>query len=210
MKINLNFWKKAEEKTYPQAITDYFALNRTREEDASKIQYVIFDTESSSLSISTAQLLSIGAVKVKENSISMKDTFHSFVQTAKYGQEGNIHIHEIMNEGKEKKQELKTVLLDFLAFIGNAVLVAHHAKHDVGLINRYLADAFPGVRLVNEVIDTADLAIKNDQMENPSVKIKSENYSLDALLKRFNISAVERHTALGDAFSTALLFLKIK
>jgi len=123
---------------------------------------------------------------------------------------GNVHIHEIMTSGKEERKEIKEALLEFLKFIGNAVLVAHHAKHDISLVDRYLSEIFPGVRLVNKVIDTAELAIENDQKNNPSIKIKSENYSLDALLKRYNIEAVERHTALGDAYSTALLFLKIR
>lgn len=206
--MKFNFWRNSTKANYPDEITNYFALNKP--EADFETQYVIFDTESSSLSIATTQLLSIGAVRVRNSSISMRETFNCFIDTGKSGVKGNIHIHEIMTTGKEERKEVKEALLQFLGFIGNAVLVAHHAKHDVNLINRYLSENFPGVRLVNQVIDTAELAIENDQNSDPSAKINSENYSLDALLKRYSIEAVERHTALGDAYSTALLFLKIR
>ena len=206
--MKFNFWKNKEKIQYPHEITNYFELNKSAQDVGA--EYVIFDTESSSLSIERAQLLSIGAVKVEANSISAKDTFNCFIDTGKSGVHGNVHIHEIMTTGKEERKELRAVLLDFLKFIGNATLVAHHAKHDISLINRSLSEIFPGVRLVNKVIDTADLAIEMDLQNDASLKIDSKNYSLDALLKRYNIEAVERHTALGDAYSTALLFLKIR
>ncbi|MBK6266557.1 3'-5' exoribonuclease [Marivirga sp. S37H4] len=206
--MKFNFWRNSKKTNYPEEITNYFAVNKPGVE--ADTSYVVFDTESSSLTISSAQLLSIGAVKVKDNSIALRETFECFIHTGKSGVKGNVHIHEIMATGKEEKKEVKEALLEFLDFIGNAVLVAHHAKHDVGLINRYLSENFPGVRLVNQVIDTANLAIENDRKKDTSIKIEPENYSLDALLKRYSIEALERHTALGDAFSTALLFLKMK
>lgn len=206
--MKFNFWRNKEKTEYPEEITNYFALNKPGVDE--ETQYVIFDTESSSLSISSAQLLSIGAVKIKSNSISMKEIFDCYIDTGKSGVRGNVHIHEIMASGKEERKEKKEALLDFLKFIGNSILVAHHAKHDISLVDRYLSEIFPGVRLVNKVIDTAELVIEKDQQNNPSNKINSENYSLDALLKRYNIEAIDRHTALGDAYSTALLFLKIR
>jgi len=37
---------------------------------------------------------------------------------------------------------------------------------------------------------------------------KKERYSLDDLAKKFSISRKDRHTALGDAFITAIAFLR--
>ena len=206
--MKLNFWTNSREEPYPEEVKSYLRANQAKENKQK--HYVIFDTESSSLKISTAQLLSVGAVKIKDNSISMKDTFHYFLKSKDSGNNRNVQIHEIMKTGKDEKKEVKFVLLKLLEFIGSTVLVAHHAKHDVSLINRYLSEEFPGIRLLNHVIDTAELAIENDKKRKPDIAIKSENYSLDALAEKHNIELIERHTALGDAFTTALLFLKIK
>jgi DNA polymerase-3 subunit epsilon len=210
--MKFKFWRnsKSNPTTYPEEIIQYFALNKKGKDATTGKLYVVFDTESSSLKISQAQLLSIGAVKLKNNSISIKETFNSFIRRGKSSVNSNVHIHEIMDTGKDEKEEIKEVLLNFLTYIGDAVLVAHHAKHDIGLINRYLSENFPGTRLVNQVIDTAELAIENDKRKNATININSEDYTLDSLLKKHNIKALERHTALGDAYSTALLFLKIR
>jgi DNA polymerase-3 subunit epsilon len=38
---------------------------------------------------------------------------------------------------------------------------------------------------------------------------KKEVYSLDEIANKFDISTKDRHTALGDAYITAIAFLKI-
>ena len=45
-------------------------------------------------------------------------------------------------------------------------------------------------------------------MKSYLVQPKS-NYSLDELAEKFSISRKDRHTALGDAYITAVAFLKI-
>ncbi|SMG48878.1 DNA polymerase-3 subunit epsilon [Marivirga sericea] len=206
--MGFKFWQKSTKPDYPEEILDYFELNNS--DKGVSGDFVVLDTEASSLRIDRADLLSVGAVKIKNDSVSVKDSFHLFIDTGKSGMTANVEIHEIMASGKEHKMEPKKVLLAFLKYIGNSILVAQHARYDIGLINRYLSEHFPGVRLVNQVLDTADLAIQKDQRDNPDLKFNPQNYSLDALLERYKIEPLERHTALGDAYSTALLFLKIK
>ena len=38
---------------------------------------------------------------------------------------------------------------------------------------------------------------------------RKDNYSLDDLADKFDISKKDRHTAMGDAYITAIAFLKI-
>ncbi|MNF89306.1 DNA polymerase III subunit epsilon [compost metagenome] len=62
-------------------------------------------------------------------------------------------------------------------------------------------------QLVNHRLDTAILykktLIKSHLFE------RKDHYSLDDLADKFDISKKDRHTALGDAYITAIAFLKI-
>jgi DNA polymerase-3 subunit epsilon len=75
------------------------------------------------------------------------------------------------------------------------------------MINRALErNGLP--RLKNKVLDTSNLYKKT--LLNSNVFKKKEHYSLDELAEKFDISKKDRHTALGDAYITAIAFLKIR
>jgi DNA polymerase-3 subunit epsilon len=84
--------------------------------------------------------------------------------------------------------------------------VAHHAGFDIGMINSALKRlGLP--KLKNTPLDTGVL-YKKTLLKSYLVQPK-EHYSLDELAEKFLISKKDRHTALGDAYITALAFLKI-
>ena len=58
------------------------------------------------------------------------------------------------------------------------------------------------------MLDTSNLYKKT--LLNSNVFKKTEHYSLDELAEKFDISQKDRHTALGDAYITAIAFLKIR
>jgi DNA polymerase-3 subunit epsilon len=101
------------------------------------------------------------------------------------------------------------VFEDFLDFVGSSVLVAHHALVDLFFLNWVMQEQY-GFRLQNLMVDTV-LMCRTALIEPDfyGQRIGAKRCSLDALAERFNIHVPERHTALGDALATALIFQRL-
>jgi DNA polymerase-3 subunit epsilon len=163
-------------------------------------RFVVFDTETTGLDIAKDRILSIGAVCIVNNTIEVADSFEIYVKQDEFNAE-TVEIHGILKEGIIQKIPENEAIKQFISFIGNAVLVAHHAAFDIEMINA----AFKRMnlpKLKNKSIDTGILYKKLEGKTN-------NHFNLDVLCDEFKISKSDRHTASGDAFITALLFLKI-
>jgi DNA polymerase-3 subunit epsilon len=163
-------------------------------------RFVIFDTETTGLDISTDRILSIGAIGILNNVIDVSDGFEIYLKQDQFNVE-TVEIHGILREGKLVKLSEAEAMENFIAYIENAVLVAHHTAFDIEMINAVLK-RLELPKLKNKTIDTGILYKKLEGK-------KDSHFNLDVLCKEFNIPKHDRHIAAGDAFITALLFLKI-
>ncbi|HCE54012.1 MAG: 3'-5' exonuclease [Lutibacter sp.] len=163
-------------------------------------RFVIFDTETTGLDIISDRILSIGAIGIFNHNIDVADSIEIYLKQDQFKAE-TVEIHGILKEGKLTKLSEAKALEYFIVYIENAVLVAHHTGFDIEMINAALKRmGLP--KLKNKTIDTGILYKKLEGK-------KDAHFNLDVLSKEFNIPKHDRHTAAGDAFITALLFLKI-
>lgn len=174
-------------------------------ETLDEIRFVVFDTETTGLDIEKDRILSIGALSLQNNTISVNQSFEVYLYQHFY-HATNIAVHGIMKEESEPKiTELEAIQLS-LSFIGNSVLVAHHAGFDRAMIDQALKrHGLP--KLKNKFLDTSAL-YKRTLIASPLLQ-KQGHYSLDELADKFDISTKDRHTALGDAYITGIAFMKI-
>ncbi len=163
-------------------------------------RFVIFDTETTGLDLSNDRILSIGAIAINNSIIEVSDSFEIYLQQDEFNAE-TVEIHGILKDGNLTKTSEEKAIEHFIEYLGNSVLVAHHAAFDIEMINASLKRLnLP--KLKNKSIDTGILYKK--------LEGKTDNhFNLDVLCDEFNIPKHDRHTASGDAFITALLFLKI-
>lgn len=166
-----------------------------------EIRFVVFDTETTGLDTKKDRILSIGTIAVKKNTLKVNDNLESYLKQDFFNAE-TVKIHGLLKENNDTKIDEEKAIIQFLDHIKDSVLVAHHAAFDVAMINEALKRlGLP--KLKNKVIDTGVL-FKKTALD------KSKNhFSLDDLSKKFNIPAHDRHTASGDAFITAILFVKL-
>ncbi|SDL38399.1 3'-5' exonuclease [Kriegella aquimaris] len=169
------------------------------------VRFVVLDTETTGFDYGEDRMLSIGALALKDNTIAVGEAFEVFLDQYFYHAK-NVQIHGILRDERKNRVTELEALQKFLAFVGNSVLVAHHAGFDITMLNCALRrHGMP--KLLNKVLDTSTL-YKRTLIQSPLLK-KKEHYSLDELADKFNITKRDRHTALGDTYITAIAFLKI-
>ncbi|WP_269235297.1 3'-5' exonuclease [Flavobacterium flavigenum] len=188
-----NFWQKEEEKFFDESIT----IEETR--------FVVLDTETTGFDFTNDRILCIGALVLQNGTISVQDSFEVYIEQDHYD-ESTAQIHGILKDFVVKRPSESEALKQFLDYLGDAVIIAHHAYFDITMINRALErNGLP--ELKNKALDTGVLykrtLIKSHLFE------RKDHYSLDDLADKFDISKKDRHTALGDAYITAIAFLKI-
>ena len=197
MKFN---WFKKIVKDYPkfwETYLSYFDGNQNKPN-----RYVVFDCETTGLDYKSDRILSIGAVAIQNNQIIVGDFMEVFLQQDVFKAE-SVPIHGILREGKEEKIVEAEGVIRFLDFIKDATLVGHHVDFDIEMINQALNRLDVG-KLENQAMDT-------DVMYQKLKSLPQEQLSsLDDLCDIYKIKKSDRHTASGDAFITALLFLKLK
>lgn len=201
------FWKPKHERL--EFIRDFLAANEQpipEIRSIDQLNFTVLDTETTGLNPSRDSILSFGAVKVSELKIQIPTAVEWYPLSENTGGK-TAQIHGLVDIPDQiSKEEFVRRLLPYL---GNSILVGHHLGFDLEMINRQLSD-FGLDQLPNAGVDTLSLAIRLEHgPQADQNRIKMGTYSLDALCERYGIDTDDRHTAAGDAFLTAQLFLKL-
>lgn len=159
--------------------------------------YVVFDIETTGFSFSNDGITEIGAVKIKEGRIV--DRFSSFVNPEQMIPSKVIELTGITQAMVDRAPLLDTVLPEFLAFIGDAAVVAHNAPFDVSFI-RYACDQ-RGIFFEPPIVDTLSLS--------RLLLKKIKRHNLKAVTRHLKITLNDHHRAVADAEATAQVFLHL-
>ena len=172
--------------------------------------FVVFDTELTGLDRKRDEIISIGAVRIRDLQIELGDTFHYYVQPPNLDHTRATLVHKITPEQLRQAPPLEEVLPKFLSFIDSDLLVGHFIGIDMAFLNRATKRVFRGT-VANPHIDTLRMAqiyrrLILGRAQEDSTSSKSQ-YNLQALTKEFNLPYFDAHDALEDALQTAYLFL---
>jgi DNA polymerase-3 subunit epsilon len=164
------------------------------------ISAVVFDTETTGLKPSAGDaLLAIGAVRVVNGRILTGETFDRLVDPGRDIPPASIRIHGITPEAVKGKPPARIVLPQFKSFTGDAVLIAYNAAFDMRFLE--LAQEQAGVVFDNPVLDALLLAIYLHK--------DAPDHSLGGMARLLGVEVAGRHTALGDAMTTAAVWLRL-
>ncbi len=203
-------WFKNRKKENPENLPEFWnkysaKFQKEIPEKISEVRFVVFDTETTGFDFENDRILSIGAVSVLNSSIEIKDNFEVFLDQQRFNPD-TVKIHGIIKNERINKVKEVTAIERFLGYIGNSVLVAHHAGFDVKMINKALTrNGLP--KLKNKVLDTA-IIYKRTRLKTNLID-REKVYSLDEIAEAYNIEVTDRHTASGDAYITAIILMKL-
>jgi DNA polymerase-3 subunit epsilon len=173
-------------------------------------RFIVLDTEMTGLDCRVDRLVSIGAIACVGMELTLDDAFEAFIRISH--NTSAVHIHGITRELAESEGLPEaTVLERFLPYLRDGVIVGHHVDDDLTMLELACRRCFGLERIPNFRIDTMHLAFALEQaglLERPPSDAEP-NYSLDGLCQRFGIAPHDRHTAMGDAFLTGQLFLRL-
>ena len=175
-------------------------------DENSSDEYVVFDTETTGLNPKVDEILSIGAVIIKDNKILTSQTFEVYVKNLHKISAKSIEIHGIRPCDLENALSSDEAVSQFLHFIGSRTLVGYYLEFDLAMINRYTKPML-GITLPNKTIEVSELYYDAQIQRIPQGNI---DLRFDSILKKYDIPNMGVHNAVNDAVMTAMIFLKLK
>lgn len=169
-------------------------------------EIVVFDCETTGLDPKKDDLVSIGAVRIKENRILIDQALHLYIRQQKDITHESIKVHQIRNCDLKDAVNLEEAIEQFLYFIGNRTLAGYYLEFDVAMINKYIKPMF-GITLPNRQEEVS--AIYYDK-KIPFIPQGNLDLSFDAILKDLDLPRLNAHDALNDAVMTAMMYMKLK
>ena len=168
-------------------------------------EYVVFDTETTGLNPKEDEILSIGAVKIRDNKILTSETFEIFLKPSKAISAKSIEVHGIRPCDLQNATDINEGVKKFLEFIGSRDLIGYYLEFDVAMINKYIKPML-GITLPNKMIEVSEMYFEEKITLIPQGNI---DLRFDTILKNYDIPNMGLHNAVNDAIMTAMIYLKL-
>jgi DNA polymerase-3 subunit epsilon len=163
---------------------------------------IVFDTETTGLDpYQGDRLVEIGCVELV-NGFPTGKTFHAYLNPQRDMPDQAFQVHGLSSEFLKDKPLFGDICEEFLAFVGDAPLVAHNAMFDLGFVNAELERCKKMLIQRDRLVDTLMLARR---------RYPAGPNNLDQLCVRFSIDASRRtkHGALLDAELLAEVYVEL-
>ena len=169
-------------------------------------EYVCFDCETTGLDPKKDDIVSIGAVIIKNNTIVASKKFVKFVKPKTKLQAEAIKIHHIRECDLEDAEDINDVIDEFLNFIGNRTLVGYFLEFDIAMINKYVKPKL-GITLPNKILEVSAIYYDYKIERIPQANI---DLRFNTIMNELKNPSLGKHDAYNDAIMTSMIFIKLK
>lgn len=163
---------------------------------------IVIDTETTGLDPASGhRIVEIGCIELL-NAIPTGQHYHVYLDPERDMPEEAFRVHGLSTEFLTGQPKFSDVVEAFLAFVGDAPLVAHNAEFDMRFLNAELTAHGFAIIGFERIVDTLALA----RRRHPGAP-----NSLDALCQRYGVDLSRRikHGALLDAEILAEVYAEL-
>ena len=160
------------------------------------LRQIILDTETTGLDPKSGhRIIEIGCIELINRKFT-GEQFHVYLNPDRDSDKAALEVHGLTTEFLSDKPRFKDIYKDFLDFIDQSELLIHNAEFDVKFLDheiKLLSKKLPKIaECVFKITDTLQIARE---------KHPGQRNSLDALVKRYEVSGYDRelHGALLDS-----------
>ncbi|MEY4615642.1 MAG: hypothetical protein RJB66_602 [Pseudomonadota bacterium] len=154
----------------------------------SELTFIAFDTETSGAYPLGNEIVEVGLVKWQNGKEIA--SFNQLIRPRKPMGEEVIKIHGITNEMVANAPSMNAVIEDVVRFIGDGILIAHHAPFDLGFLVWEMEKFGYSLPLTPPLCSSL--------ISRKLIK-GSDNHKLQTLIKHLKIEAGPAHRAESDA-----------
>jgi DNA polymerase-3 subunit epsilon len=183
-----------------------FERTWTDETPNDAVRFVVLDSETTGLNPHVDRIVTIGAVVVQNGGIVIEDSCAALIEQAENTEA--VTVHGVTRDQSRGGLAEPDALEQFLDYLRDGVIVGHHIGHDIATFDAGYERHW-GVSMSNRSLDTMDLTLHLERDGAFAGRPPIRQFTLDALCELFGVIPHDRHTASGDAFITAQIFLRL-
>jgi DNA polymerase III epsilon subunit family exonuclease len=174
-----------------------------REHRLDELSFVVLDVETTGLRADAGdRIVSLAGVRVRAGTVRAGERFDALVCPERPIPATSTRFHGITEAMVLEAPVIGVVLPAFLRFAEGAVLVGHEVSFDVAFLDRDMKRlGLPPLPAGHPVMDTRLLS---RLVHGPGFE-----HSLEAVAERLGVRMIGRHSALGDALTTAEIFVRL-
>ncbi|WP_369855464.1 3'-5' exonuclease [Candidatus Thalassolituus haligoni] len=169
-------------------------------------EVVVLDCETSVFDKKKGELLSVAAVRVRGNQIRLTEALDLTIRSDAVTDPKAVRVHYLRREDRMEGVALAEAIEKLLDFIGNRPICGFYIEYDRAILNRYIRELY-NFKLPNRFIEVSEIYVKSKRRHH--IHEVHLDLTFEGLARDLQVPIVERHTALGDVISTALMYIKL-
>ena len=175
-------------------------------------EWVALDCETTGLNTRSDDIISIGAVRIRERRILTSERLELLIKPEKQVSPESIRVHRLRQQDVEAGLPAPEAMRQLLHFIGSRPLVGYYLEFDAAMINRAVRPLL-GMGLPQPKIEVSQLYYDYKFRQLPLYQ-QHDQADIDlrfaTIMADLGLPTREAHDALNDAVMAALAFIRLR